>query len=99
MKYRHYRPQGAGDGNHRRAGEVRPGDLRRVSPGAGVICFDEFAHLFTGRRCTPWAPAATNWHRPSGCSMPCAPLTTAACRRSTPSARITGGWAWRWATG
>ena len=46
MKYRHYAPKApvtvVTGTPEKSAQEI----LRRVSPGAGVICFDEFAHLF-----------------------------------------------------
>lgn len=46
MKYRHYAPKAPvtviTGSPEKSAQEI----LRRVSPGAGVICFDEFAHLF-----------------------------------------------------
>ena len=47
----------------------------------------------------PWAPAGTNWCRPSGCLTPYGRLTTVTLRRFIRSARITGDWVLPSATG
>ena len=57
MKYRHYAPKapvtvftGAPDASAR---EIR----RRVGPASGVICFDEYAHLFQGQEVHTLGPS------------------------------------------
>jgi L-threonylcarbamoyladenylate synthase len=57
MKYRHYAPKapvtvvtGAPEASAR---EIS----RRVGPKSGVICFDEYAHLFVGQRIQPLGPS------------------------------------------
>ncbi len=58
MKYRHYAPKapvtvvtGAPEASAR---EIQ----RRAGPEAGIICFDEFAHLFAGREVHTLGPSA-----------------------------------------
>ena len=58
MKYRHYAPKapvtvvtGAPD---KSAQEI----LRRVKPGDGVICFDEYVHLFSAQEVHSLGPSA-----------------------------------------
>lgn len=57
MKYRHYAPKApvtvVTGSPERSAQEIR----RRMSPAAGVICFDEYAGLFAGHKVQPLGPS------------------------------------------
>jgi L-threonylcarbamoyladenylate synthase len=58
MKYRHYAPQApvtVVTGSPERSAEEIRG---RMGPGAGVICFDEYAHLFAGHEVHTLGPSS-----------------------------------------
>ena len=99
MKYRHYAPH-AGVTVLTGPGEVTAEYIRaHCTPRSGVICFDEYAPLFEGLEVHLLGPEGDKGSRPAGCLTPCGNLTTQGSRKSTPSARTRGDWAWPLETG